>query len=608
MAGLGDLTGGYMQGSRFMQESRRNKQIEKALEYELEDAGTRQAGRRRAIDRATEAEGAAPYDYESFGSGLQDPFGVRLKNWVTGFFNRGTQQPTPMQAPQAIPAAPPYAGPPMRDGGPVYRYADGGSVVQEEIDERNRQGRQRYEEEKLRRRQSPSQNTEMDQAKSQAAQAEANRGVRGRLRQAGRAVRSGAKGAAGLVAGTGLVSSGAEQAIDPEGFDERTMERFGFDRMASPDQSVGGFLEYFGKRALGTASDMGAALLPDSVERMIFRDKQDEGVSSSVPSDVAAATSALPVDPPDVAAQPAPTQSAPAAPSASPSPGASPSQAPMQAEQPFDWGSVQAMPEEMPNMSTKDWIAYRATAVSDLIAMGATPTEAHEQVTAMQQRGFINHAMQAHSSLAAGDVRSASLALKAAYQYFPNGSDVRFGMTKDQQGRPALVAMGTDEESGEPKGRPMLLNEERLAAMIDNFRKPGAFLAWTKDWRDEAFRDRKYEEVDKPLAESSARSRQTQAEAELTRADASYQRALNSGQQGGLKPSDLRASGGTYREELELLALDNPEDYRMLTSIMSQIRSRYSPAELPDEQILEVIMNAYEAQDLEEIRQLLQGP
>jgi hypothetical protein len=115
----------------------------------------------------------------------------------------------------------------------------------------------------------------------------------------------------------------------------------------------------------------------------------------------------------------------------------------------------------------------------------------------MQMQGAQSNLMQSAFLLRSGNAKGAALAARAAFQYFPNGSDVRFGIHQGPNG-PVLIGMGVDEETGEPikDGKPMILNTELMAAMASNFSDPKAFTTWTKDWRDEEFKHRQYEEVD----------------------------------------------------------------------------------------------------------------
>lgn len=245
-----------------------------------------------------------------------------------------------------------------------------------------------------------------------------------------------------------------------------------------------------------------------------------------VPTDQAAA-----IDAAEVQGPPAPQVSSQGSQTDPPNQG--PAQSAIPADQeagPTQWANQPITnPADMPTYTTQDWIAYRASSVGNMVMRGASPDEAHERITAMQQRGFMNHGLQALTLLASGDAPRATMALKAAYQYFPNGVDVKFGMTTDASGQPALVAMGQPEgdPDGPGAGKPMILNAERLSKLIHNMKDPAAFTQWTKDWRDEQFKERKYQEIDKPLAEAQGIAMKTNAVANRDRAAAQYQSAIN---------------------------------------------------------------------------------
>ena len=316
----------------------------------------------------------------------------------------------------------------------------------------------------------------------------------------------GAGRVAGAVAkklpGIGAIVSGADAVMDQteEGYGERMDERFGDWGWGGEDKgeaSVGGALEYGAKRALGFASDLGDALTFGQASRLYQDERDGFGIGpetdryrGAAPSDKAAAIKAsnLTEDPAKTASQPAAPQSPPQEPAQEAIPAAG------GPDGDIDWSKQRVIdPGQMPTHTTQDWIAYRASSVSNMIMRGASPDEAHQRVTAMQQRGFMNHGQQALMLLAAGDAPRATMALKAAYQYFPNGVDVKFGITEGTDGQPALIAMGQLEGgNAEGTGKPMLLTQERLAAMLNNMSDPSAFTNWTKDWRDEQFKREKH--------------------------------------------------------------------------------------------------------------------
>lgn len=146
-------------------------------------------------------------------------------------------------------------------------------------------------------------------------------------------------------------------------------------------------------------------------------------------------------------------------------------------------------PNDLPQMSTQEWTAYRREMMDSLLAKGMSPKEALANVDdvtiGVQTRGIQRYGSQAITLLEAGLVDEAAMAISMAFQYFPNGVSVQWANFEDPKtGRPALVARGFDEETGEPKGAPTLITAERLAGMVENMTNPSALRTWTKDHRD----------------------------------------------------------------------------------------------------------------------------
>ena len=122
------------------------------------------------------------------------------------------------------------------------------------------------------------------------------------------------------------------------------------------------------------------------------------------------------------------------------------------------------------------------------------------------------------------------MALRQAYQYFPNGVTVKFGtMIDPKTGQPAIMTMGVDEETGEPTGSPMLITTERLTTMMENMQNPDAFRSWTKDGRDLQMEINKLQSIDdyrQGTLDVAAYNAETDRIGELT------------GGTGGLRPAD----------------------------------------------------------------------
>lgn len=241
----------------------------------------------------------------------------------------------------------------------------------------------------------------------------------------------------------------------------------------------------------------------------------------------------------------------------------------------MDFSDVQ--PEEVPDFKATDWADYRAKAMASLIrGKGMSYPEAFDavdqQVTTMQQRGFTNFAKQALALQQAGNLRGAAAAYRAAYQYFPSGRDVKFGIKGNQ-----IVGLAVDEATGKRTGNPMLMSPEAIYAVIDNFQKPEAWQTWAKDRRESQLALKKYEETEKPLAEAQGSALLTNARASATRAQADLIGAQSGGSGGGMKPADFDRAGNFFVEASKEFAFENEVDSagaERLASTMSEIYRR----------------------------------
>lgn len=603
MGTLGDFVGGFQGGYDFMSKARRDRQIDKAIDYELSDWERDRQGRNEDL----EAEGEVPPEYDE----LPEPFLMRLMNWRPGGKDKGVdpaapaQSPMQSQAPAASTAAPggsfmpqqqgAFGAPPQqpgmyRDGGPIdeetaNRYelhrpvmmANGGymqpvsralppapqPVVLADGGMPKRLTEEAKKQAKIEKRRLKTEKGSKPEAKPKGGR----KGFgKGKLM----------KGAGALVA--------ASTAIDT--YDTDTEDYYKrFNLTPSAETNLGQLAQDTGVRAIGFASDLGSTLTGGWSERF-YRDKQaqKQAMPTGGPPAQAPAQAPPQAAPPPTAAQPAPRQ----APAAAPAPQPAPPPQSLVAD-------IQAPAGDLPNVTVKDWTAYRKAKVRALMLQGMTASEAHDEVTKVQQGGFLRESQAAFNFLQMGDSQSASRAMKAAYQYFPNGADVKFGMTKDEQGQPALIAMGTDEESGENKGQPMLLNSERLAMLIQNFSDPKSFTAWTKDWRDEAFKERKYNEIDKPEAQS---------EADLRSARVGYLEnkgladVLSATTGGALRQSDYDRAYKEFVKSQELRSLEDEGAAEYLADIMARLYA--SDPSLPYPSITYLVMEAYRDGTLEE--------
>lgn len=568
-----DIAGNFAKGQQVRNTARLARQIERANDYDLAIDEEKLLGRRDAIRQAEEMYGLEPIDFGQFQTN-EDPMYMRLANWwkqrrELRRSGRSAQAPPSdfdsvdrMQQLQQTRAIPSFA-----DGGDVTNIVD--------------------EDEMIRRR------AALERARNPATVASRTEAAiprrPGLLSRAGGMLRRGVNVVGKVAAIPALVATAVETASTPT---EQYRKRFG---METNDPS---FLGDVGVRALGAASDFGNILTRGTAGSM-YRDK-------AIPAAAAAR------EPASVAAQPEPPPEMPATPDeaiaqAAKSDGEQMIQQAVEESKPpgaIDFSKVNVPPSEIPNMPVKDWVAYRARAVRNAMLQGASPAEAHQQVTQLQMSGFRDYAQQALMHLEGGNPLAAASALRAAYQYFPNGSDVRIGVTKGVDGNPVLVGMGRNEETGESVGSPMVLNSERLSVMIENLSNPEAFRAWTKDWRDEQFTRQRYEEVEKPQAQSQMDVAQRNARSYEMMAGAQM---LNAERQaaGGAKPrtqADLDRANAAFVKAVEMLSLTDQAKADRLMSVMSQIYKR-SNWEYP--QVIEFVREADARGQLDDFAQRL---
>lgn len=181
-------------------------------------------------------------------------------------------------------------------------------------------------------------------------------------------------------------------------------------------------------------------------------------------------------------------------------------------------------PDEIPRHTTDEWAANRDRLMRAAVLMGDDPFEVAKQVTENQIMNFNQYALQAQHHIVRGDLMGAARAMTVAYQYFPNGSDVSFGMQKGKDGKMYLVGLGKDEKTGEVVGTPQLITEQTLGRQIEASQNPDVWQMWTKDMHE---LELKYKEFDLARDEAEhriaigredARSRRIAAEAAETRA------------------------------------------------------------------------------------------
>ena len=314
--------------------------------------------------------------------------------------------------------------------------------------------------------------------------------------------------------------------------------------------------------------------------------------------DAAAAVRALPVDKPpeQLAAQPdsGAGEGAPVSVGGGQSLPATPSTQPRDEEIDFSTQAREVMPEDMPAHSSKDWEEERNYWAASAIMKGQDPFEAMKKVDQQQLNGFTRYSMQATALIDGGDLEGATRALYAAYQYFPNGKNVKFGVQKGKDGQRVIVAMGSAEESGESSGPPQILNSNTISRMVENLQKPGALRAWTTDWQT----------TEGKLWEQGYKQDVLKEAGRANRAKESIDRyeAVTAARGGGMKQSDWDRAFGEFMDSRELQMLGDESTALDLADVMTRMYQRAGPSTgYPS--IIKMVMAAHEAGALDEMRE-----
>lgn len=596
----------FQGGADWRQRYRANKQIEQARDLALE-GGNYDMEQRRALRRTRDPDTASvlgeldPSSVQDWGGQLQDPFATRLMDW---FKTRKAKKQAKKQG--ARTAIPPGAGAlaegagdmfqtgatpdPMFDSGggevgsitnpqddsldapaqtfPMEDYADGGTVDMEKMN-RLQERQARAELLKQRARQAASGAREGVKKADTALGKFTGRAAEGAGRVSKAA--SGLKrlGAAGALAGTALTTADTET--------EDYRKRFG---METDDPSLGGDIV---ARTLGAASDLGSILTFGAADRF-YRDKQGgEEAPVEGPQDEEALFD-------NTTPEPMPYGGGSSSSSSRTSGGGSRTALPTAPrEEPMDFSDVDIDPKEVPDMKTNDWVKYRAQVVDAARKSGKPEAikEANDMVTEMQQKGFMNYGMQGFALQQAGNVRGAMAAYRAAFQYFPNGNDVEFGVHRGKDGRQQIIGVGLDEKTGKRvPGSEMVMDPERVTTLLENFKNPAAFRMWTKDWRDDQFREKKYNEVEKPMAQAQADYYADQGESAALRAEAAAAKTA-----GGVgNGANMRNAEHVFRERVVAMGMEDEATADFLASIMSQVKA--ANPNVPDNTIVQTIMTA----------------
>ncbi len=527
--GLAALTGGVMEGYEYVDERKKAKQVRELLGRE----NVRLKNKAIAEGEDVKRLGGDEFDFETYTPPIT--FGQKLVRGIKGMFAGQQQAIQPQQAPaspQSVPgqlqseSATTYALPPQNtQPQPLQQFAHGGATrhmrkkykdggkVEKEPDpegawERFKAGFFPQAREEYRR-------AGREQAREWEDVTAPGISTAERGRQAREYAGAGIRGALSIPAAA-LEDTGIPRAISATG------------------EFIGGVLGY------GLDDDQTAAV------RAIPKDKEGpEQVAGEVGPPTARAGQ------PARAALPAPAPNV---------------QDAGEDEVDFSTAAREVMPEDLPAHSSKDWEDERNYWAASAIMKGQDPFEAMKKVDQQQLDGFSRYAMQAVALQRGDDMEGAARSLYAAYQYFPNGKNVKFGIQQGKDGRRVIVAMGSDEKTGEPSGPPQVVDANTISRMVENMQKPGALRAWTTDWQNTEGKLWEQGFKQDTLKETGRHNRAMEA--------VGFAKATATRKGGGKTESNRLAASRDFRGSMEMFGLGGQEEdnrAKVLTAIMGQL-------------------------------------
>ncbi len=141
----------------------------------------------------------------------------------------------------------------------------------------------------------------------------------------------------------------------------------------------------------------------------------------------------------------------------------------------IDFSQVQIDHTKIPTTTTQDWqMLERATALQ--LAANGNPNasrEANASITGMQHDNFMDYMRQGAALDASGNKQGAMAAYKTAYNYFPTGHDMHFGIGSDGN----IVGFGVNEQTGQPvQNGAVRLDQQAVHGIMTHFSNPENFI------------------------------------------------------------------------------------------------------------------------------------
>jgi len=168
----------------------------------------------------------------------------------------------------------------------------------------------------------------------------------------------------------------------------------------------------------------------------------------------------------------------------------------------FDFSKLNIDQSKVPSVDPAEWDDMKKDAVAQMVGHGVNPLEAHvkadDQVSDYQHRQFLQLMQQGIALDRSGNKQGAMAAIKAAYQYMPNGHDVQLGL---DQRTGNIIGFTHDMKTGQPSGA-HVLDQANLNGLLSTYADPNNFRKELQDYQGMNLRKQEYEEVVRPGAAS----------------------------------------------------------------------------------------------------------
>ena len=142
----------------------------------------------------------------------------------------------------------------------------------------------------------------------------------------------------------------------------------------------------------------------------------------------------------------------------------------------IDFSKVNIDHTQIPTTTTQDWQDLERATALNYAAHGHADgvRQANADITGLQHDNFMDYMRQGAALDAAGNKQGAMAAYKTAYNYFPTGHDMHFGLGQDG----TIVGFGVNEQTGQPvQNGAIRLDQQNVHGIMTHFANPENFVS-----------------------------------------------------------------------------------------------------------------------------------